>query len=104
MRKRDVSFTPLCYLLTYLLGSRTHTTDQHHVPIDPRAAELMPIHAARLALTRSVTQKAVDPSMGLAQPRVRLTPPKQESDLLAPWTRAKRSEAGWRRTRQCGCR
>ena len=24
----------------------THTTDQHHVPIDPRAAELMPIHAA----------------------------------------------------------
>ena len=44
----------------------THTTDQHHVPIDPRAAELMPIHAARLALTRSVTQKAVDPSMGPA--------------------------------------
>ena len=41
----------------------THTTDQHHVPIDPRAAELMPIHAARLALTRSVTQKAVDPSI-----------------------------------------
>ena len=39
----------------------THTTDQHHVPMDPRAAELMPIHAARLALTRSVTQKAVDP-------------------------------------------
>ena len=35
----------------------THTTDQHHVPIDPRAAELMPIHAARLARTRSVTQK-----------------------------------------------
>jgi len=36
----------------------THTTDQHHVvPMDPRAAELMPIHAARLALTRSVTQK-----------------------------------------------
>ena len=31
----------------------THTTDQHHVPMDPRAAELMPIHAARLALTRS---------------------------------------------------
>ena len=29
----------------------THTTDQHHVPMDPRAAELMPIHAARLALT-----------------------------------------------------
>ena len=29
--------------------------------MDPRAAELMPIHAARLALTRSVTQKAVDP-------------------------------------------
>ncbi len=26
----------------------------------------MPIHAARLALTRSVTQKAVDPSMGPA--------------------------------------
>ena len=26
----------------------THTTDQHHVPMDPpRAAELMPIHAAR---------------------------------------------------------
>ena len=50
----------------------THTTDQHHVPIDPRAAELMPIHAARLALTRSVTQKAVDPSMGPAL-RVRLT-------------------------------
>ena len=25
--------------------------------MDPRAAELMPIHAARLALTRSVTQK-----------------------------------------------
>ena len=41
----------------------THTTDQHHVPIDPRAAELMPIHAARLALTRSVTQEAVDPSI-----------------------------------------
>ena len=34
--------------------------------MDPRAAELMPIHAARLALTRSVTQKAVDPSMGPA--------------------------------------
>ena len=50
----------------------THTTDQHHVPMDPRAAELMPIHAARLALTRSVTQKAVDPSMGPAL-RVRLT-------------------------------
>ena len=33
----------------------THTTDQHHVPMDPRAAQLMPIHAARLALTRSVT-------------------------------------------------
>ena len=32
----------------------------------------MPIHAARLALTRSVTQKAVDPSMGPAL-RVRLT-------------------------------
>ena len=41
----------------------TYTTDQHHVPIDPRAAELMPIHAARLALTRSVTQEAVDPSI-----------------------------------------
>ena len=52
----------------------THTTDQHHVPMDPRAAELMPIHAARLALTRSVTQKAVDPSMGPAL-RVRIQPP-----------------------------
>ena len=40
--------------------------------MDPRAAELMPIHVARLALTRSVTQKAVDPSMGPAL-RIRLT-------------------------------
>ena len=45
----------------------THTTDQHHVPMDPRAAELMPIHAARLALTRSVTQTALSPPH--SQPR-----------------------------------
>ena len=79
----------------------THTTDQHHVPIDPRAAELMPIHAARLALTRSVTQKAVDPSMGPAL-RVRLYPPRRSATLKrsnSPW-RSRRSRTrrarGWR--------
>ena len=38
--------------------------------MDPRAAERMPIHAARLALTRSVTQiSRVAPSIGARAPR-----------------------------------
>ena len=50
-RKREDGTPPLPLTTE---SPTTHTTDQHHVPIDPRAAELMHIHAARLALTRSV--------------------------------------------------